>query len=151
MRKILLVLGLILILFLDSTKAQTLMPLPAHGSVYSTYIRGYWFIAPCNFRITGLRVPVDAGTGLQYIHVMKCRDPFAIATTGSTNFITLAYISGATSNVIQQVNISIQQGDTIGIMGSAGTGNSYTASAIHTSNINGLPVNLTRLGYQGKH
>lgn len=149
MRKIILVLGLILILFLDSTKAQTLMPLPAHGSVYSTYIRGYWFIAPCNFRITGLRVPIDAGTGLQYIHVMKCRDPFAIATTGSTNFITLAYISGATSNVIQQVNINIQQGDTIGIMGSAGTGNSYTASAIHTSNINGLPVNLTRLGYQG--
>jgi hypothetical protein len=149
MRKILLLSSLILIIFLDTLKAQTLMPLPSHNSVYSTYIRGYWFIAPCNFRITGLRVPIDAGTGLQYIHVMKCRDPFAIATTGSTNFVTLAYISGATSNVIQQVNINIQQGDTIGIMGSAGTGNSYTASAIHTSNINGLPVNLTRLGYQG--
>ncbi len=140
----------ILLLFVSSKSiAQTLMPMPAFSSVYSGSARGYWLIAPCNFKITGLRVPSDAGTGLQYIHVMKCHDPFPVATTGSTNFTTLLYISGAANNVIQNVNISINQGDTIGIMGTAGTGNSYTASGIHTSTINGLGVTLTRLGYQG--
>lgn len=129
--------------------AQTMMALPAHNSIYTGSARGYWFTAPCPFTITGLRVPVDAGTGLQYIHVMKCNDPFPVPTTGSTNFNTLSYISGAPSGVIQNVNITVNTGDVIGILGTAGQGNSYTSSGIYTSTINGMQVYLTRFGYQG--
>ena len=130
--------------------AQTMMPLPAHNSVYSGSIRGYWFIAPTSFTITGLRVPIDAGTGLQYIHVMKCHTPFPISSgSASSNFTTLTYISGAANGVIQTVNIPINQGDTIGILGSAGVANSYTSSTTHSSTIGGFPVSLTRIGHQG--
>jgi PKD repeat protein len=127
------------------------MSLPAHSSVYTSLTRGYWFKAPCNFTITALRVAPDAGTGLQYIHVMKCTATFPVAFgTPSTAFTTLAYISGATNNTNVSVNISVTKGDQIGIMGTVtGICNSYSASAIITSTINGLNVNLNRFGYQG--
>lgn len=130
--------------------AQTLLPMPAHDAIYSGSIRGYWFTAPCPFTITGLRVPVEAGTTMpQYIQVIRCNDPFPIATSGSTNFNTLVYISGAPNGVIQNVNIPVNTGERIGILGSADVDNSYSASAIHTSTLNGFPIYLTRLGYQG--
>lgn len=130
--------------------SQTLMPIPAHGSLYTGSARGFWFTAPTNFIITGLRVPSEAGTGAQYIHVMKCNDPFPVAFgSQSTNFTTLQYINGATNGVIQNVSIPVNAGDVIGILGTAGTGNSYSASAIHTSTILGFTVTLTRFGYQG--
>ncbi|MCX6232564.1 MAG: hypothetical protein NTZ33_13595, partial [Bacteroidetes bacterium] len=133
--------------------SQTQMPLPVHSSVYGgIYARGYWFIAPCNFIIVGLKVAPEAGTGLQYIHVMKCTGtfPIAAAAPGSSLFTTLAYISGATNDVIQTVNISVQQGDQIGIMGTVtGINNSYSASATITATINGFSTYLNRFGYQG--
>ena len=95
-------------------------------------------------------VAPDAGTGLQYIHLMKCHDPMNGSTTGSTNFTTLAYISGAPNNTIQPVNIKVNAGDTIGVMGTVtGINNSYSASGAHTTSIEGFTVNLNRFGYQG--
>ena len=138
-----------LLLFGMSLNAQTMMPMPPHNSVYSAMARGFWFVAPTSFTITGLRVPSEAGTGAQYIHVMKCHDPFPVSTSGSTNFTTLTYINGAPNGVIQSVNIQVAAGDTIGILGTAGTANSYTSSAVHTSTIAGFTVNINRLGYQG--
>jgi hypothetical protein len=140
---------LVLSLLYIQAFAQTLMPLPVHASLYTGSARGYWFTAPCNFTITGLRVPIEAGTGPQYIHVMKCNDPLPIAFTAqSSNFNTLIYINGATNNVIQTVNIPVNTGDVIGILGTNGTGNSYATGGFST-NINGFPVILTRFGYQG--
>ena len=132
--------------------AQTLMPLPSHGSVYSGSARGYWFIAPVDFVITGLKVPTTAGTGPQYIHVMKLNSwnptsPPAF-TSQTTNFTTLAYISNATSNVVQTVNITVTAGETIGILGTANTSNSYATGAFNTS-ILGNNFTIQRFGYQG--
>lgn len=136
-----------------SLQAQTLMPLPAHGSVYSGSVRGYWFTAPIAFTITGLRIPTDAGSTAQYIHVFKINDAVPVVySTTSSNFTTLAYIQGAPSNVIQTVNIQVNPGDIIGILGAVGstTSNSYSAgSSPYTSNINGNTVTLRRLLYQG--
>jgi hypothetical protein len=133
--------------------AQTLMPLPPHSSVYTSTVRGYWFVAPTNFNIVGLRVCIDAGTTDQYIHVMRINDPTPVVyPTSSTNFTTLAYISAATNNVIQTVNIPVTAGDIIGIMGAVGTNtsNSYSGSVTpYATTIGGFPVNLSRLLYQG--
>ena len=134
-----------------NAEAQTQLTLPAHASVYSGLARGYWFIAPANFTITGVMVAPEAGTGLQYIHVMKCTDVFPISASnpGSSLFTTLAYISAAPNNVMQTVNIQVQQGDQIGIMGTVtGIANSYATSAIVTSTIGGQSVYLNRFGYQ---
>jgi hypothetical protein len=129
------------------------MPLPVHSQTYNgIYARGYWFVAPVNFTITGLMVAPEAGTGLQYIHVMKCTGTFPIAASapGSSAFTTLAYISGAPNNVVQPVSISVQQGDQIGILGTVtGICNSYAGSAIVTSTIGTQSVYLNRFGYQG--
>lgn len=140
---------LLAILFSSSAYSQTMMPLPNHSSVYSGSARGYWFVAPVNFTIVGLRVPSQAGTGLQYIQVMRLGTTPPVAFTAqSSNFTNLAYISGATNGVIQTVNIQVNAGDVIGILGTAGTGNSY-ATGGYATNINGQAVTLTRFGYQG--
>jgi hypothetical protein len=135
-----------------SVTAQTQIPLPAHATNYSAMARGYWFIAPTSFTITGLKVAPEAGAGLQYIHLLKCHDLMPIAfSTPSTNFTTLSYISGAPNNTIAPVNIQIQQGDTLVIMGTVtGNANSYTVSAInHTSSIGTHSITMGRAGTQG--
>ena len=134
------------------SSAQTLMPLPPHSSVYSgIYARGLWFVAPVDFTITGLMVAPEAGTGLQYIHLMKCDATFPVSSgSASTLFTTLAYISGAPNNTVQAVNIPVQQGDQIGILGTVtGICNSYAPSQIVTTTIGGQQTFLNRLGYQG--
>ncbi|PWH85114.1 T9SS type A sorting domain-containing protein [Brumimicrobium oceani] len=142
---------LVLVSYAQST-AQTMMPLPSHSNNYSGNVRGYWFTAPTSFIITGVRVPADAGTGPQNIHIMKINDPTpVIFGTTSTNFTTLEYIQGAPNNVIQSVNILVNQGDIIGILGQAGSTNSYSSSGgPHATTILGQPVTLDRLLHQGQ-
>jgi hypothetical protein len=128
---------------------QTQLPLPVHASTYSGNARGYWFVAPTSFTITGLKVAPEAGTGLQYIHLLKCHALLPVAfTSPSTNFTTLTYISGAPNNVVQPVNIPVSQGDTLVIMGTAGTSNSYSANGIHTTTIGSYSVPVGRAGTQ---
>lgn len=133
-----------------SSNSQTLMPLTQHGSLYTgSYARGFWFVAPMDFTITGLMVPPEAGTGLQYIHVLKCHALLPINFTApSTNFTSLQYISGAANNTIVPVNISVQQGDTLVIMGKTTSGTSYSTSGIHTSTIGPYTVAVGRAGTQ---
>jgi len=140
---------IVVLLSLQFGHSQTMIPLPAHASVYTGNIRGMWFTAPVDFVITGLRVPSQAGTGLQYIQVFKINDnvPVVYATT-STNFTSLGIVYGATNGVIQSVNIPISAGDKIGVVGQAGTGNSY-GTVSGSSNIDGYPITLARIGYQG--
>lgn len=128
--------------------AQTTMPLPAHNTTFSSNVRGYWFTAPTNFTITGLRVAPEAGAGTQNIQVIRINDavPVVFSTT-STNFTSLAYIQGATNGVTQPVSISVAAGDIIGIFGQAGTTNSYGTAGFSTT-INGQPVTLNRIGSQ---
>lgn len=130
-----------------------MIPLPPHSTVYTGSVRGYWFIAPTNFTIVGLRVSADAGTGNQFIHLMKINDPTPVLyPTASTNFTTLAYINNATYNVIQPVNIPVTTGDIIGVLGQSGTGisNSYSASATpFSATIGSFTIQLNRLLYQG--
>lgn len=141
----------ILVVFSTVGYSQTPIPLPPHGSVYNNQARGYWFIAPNDFTISGLRVPSEAGTGPQYIHVMKlnawnpANPPTWTAQT--SNFTTLAYINGATNGVIQNVNIQINTGDIIGILGTANVSNSYATGPFMTT-INGQNVSIQRFGYQ---
>lgn len=131
--------------------AQTMMPMPPHSSNYAGYVRGYWFIAPTDFTITGLKVPIEAGTGPQSIQVMKIHSGgVAVYSTLGTNFTTLFYVNNATNNVIQPVAITVNAGDTIGILGQSNTTTSYGPSQpVTPSTIGGFPVDLNRFLYQG--
>lgn len=129
--------------------AQTTMPLPAHSNTFTGNVRGYWFTAPTNFTITGLRVPSEAGGGAQNIQVIRINDavPVVFSTT-STNFTSLVYIQGATNGVTQTVNIPVAAGEKIGIFGQAGNVNSYGDATAVSATIAGFPVTLTRIGSQ---
>jgi hypothetical protein len=130
--------------------AQTMMPLPAQNTTYSGYVRGFWFIAPMDFTITGLRVPASAGPGDQSIQVMKIGSGgVAVYPTMGTNFTTLYYTNSGANNVIQSVNIAVSTGDTIGILGQAGTSTSYSVTTPFSSSIGGMSVDLHRFLYQG--
>ncbi|MCZ7556700.1 MAG: T9SS type A sorting domain-containing protein [Bacteroidia bacterium] len=139
--------------------AQTMMPLPAHASSYTGYIRGYWFQAPTDFVITGVRVPTDASTSQQSIQVMRM-DPAAPPPTSCStppnplNFVTLGYWPNVPGTNIIQTNILVRQGDYIAILGArwqtAGNFtsiNSYGAGPA-ASSIFGFPVTLNRLLFQ---
>ncbi|HRP88650.1 MAG TPA: PKD domain-containing protein [Edaphocola sp.] len=136
---------------INKLNAQTMMPLPAHSNVYTGSVRGYWFTAPTAFTITGLKVSPEAGTGTQSIHLMKINDPVPVVFSAtSTNFTTLAYISNAPNNTIQSVNVQVNAGDIIGVLGQvAGVSNSYSANSPFSSTIGSYTVPLGRLLYQG--
>lgn len=149
MKKLSILFTLLFSIISISILAQNVMPLPAHVSVYSGSARGFWFVAPVTFEITGLRVPYEAGTGDQAIQVVKINDPMPIAfTSQSTNFNTLFYTNTGTNGQVLPVSILINAGDTIGILGTAGTGNSY-ATGYYNSSIFSNTVPIQRFGYQG--
>ncbi len=144
-------LPVLLLLLSFGTVAQTTitLPQPNHTANYDTTTRGFWFVAPKNMNITGLRVPSNAGTGPQYIQVMRLSSTMPVSSSSpSTSFATLAYISNATNGTIQNVNIQVSAGDRIGILGTADTVASTGAGAYSTT-IGGQSVNLNRLGYSG--
>lgn len=134
----------------DMLSAQGMLPLPPHSSLYSGSARGFWFEAPKDFNITGLRVPASAGTGDQALHVVKITEPnWPVSFTNqSTNFTTLFYTNTGPNGNIIDVDIDIEQGELYGIFGTAGTGNSY-GNGSYMSEVDGVPVELHRFGYQG--
>lgn len=130
--------------------AQTLMPLPPQSTTYSGATRGYWFQAPTDFRIVGLRVPTSASTDDQSVAVVRFNSgppPFYSATTN--NFQLLALFQDIPGNSVLTVNIPIYEDDYIGVIGSRGSGatNSYGANNFST-NILGESVTLARCGMQ---
>jgi subtilisin family serine protease len=134
---------------------DTLMPLPEFSETFSdsTLTRGYWFEAPTNFRITGFRVPDEAGNGRQNVEVVRFNNqtppPNHPATTNA--FVSLARFVDEPSSNILSVSIPVSTGDIIGILGAAGTStmyNSYGIAGDFVSNIGGRSVTLKRMGMQ---
>lgn len=121
--------------------------LPAHQNIYSGGTRGYWFIAPTDFIITGLRVPFEAGTGNQYIEVLRFNTAPPVYANVTNDFTSLGYFTNIADTFFINTNIQITAGDTIGIFGVRGADNSYGATN-HATNIAGFPVTLQRLGFQ---
>jgi len=142
---------LVVALCVSAAVAQIMMPLPPYGNTYSGNVRGYWFTAPVNFTIVGLRVPDEQNYGLQSVEVVRFNNnqppPTYPATTN--DFVSLARFVDQPSANILQVNIPVQAGQVIGIYGQCGTRNSYgTPAGPFQSQIFGHPVTLTRSGMQ---
>jgi hypothetical protein len=120
------------------------------GSQVDTYTgesRGYFFTAPTDFVITGLRVPTDASTDTQYIQAVKFNSGVPPEyPDDTTNFTTLGTWTGLGTNFFD-TNIPVSSGDVIGILGVRGQTNSYGSVAFGSS-ILGEPVTLYRLVYQ---
>jgi len=120
------------------------------GSDYAqpAQTRGYWFTAPVAFTITALRVPTDVGTEVQNIEVVRFNSAIPIYPTWTTDFVSLAYFQGVAGTSYVAVNIPVQAGDVIGVLGARGTAtmhSSYGTTNTYASAIFGQPVTLNRL------
>ena len=123
------------------------MPLPPQFTTFTGNVRGYWFTSPTCFTITGLEVPTDASAGLQNIAVVRLDSVPLIYPSTTNSFTTLFLTQNDTSTGMIPVNIEVNVGDRIAIIGNRDNVNSYSDSTAHTS-INGFPVVLYRFGMQ---
>jgi hypothetical protein len=120
----------------------------SYGSTYSAaaHTRGYWFTAPINFTIVGLRVPTDVGTAVQNVEVLRIN-----AALPTTSYTSLVYKKGVTGSAFIPVNVPITKGEVIGVLGARGTTtmyNSYAGVYTYATTIGGQSVTLQRLMLQ---
>ena len=109
---------------------------------YSGSARGYVFTAPSDFTITSLRVPTLASGGDQSIMVMRFAGPVG-EYPNTSSYEDLLFYTGLDSNSgFIPVNIPIEAGDVIGILGNRNDVNSYTTDS--TITIDGNSVNISR-------
>lgn len=146
MKRHLTLLGFLLTLLLQA-QTQIPMGLPAQSGTFTGNVRGYYFTAPTCFTITGLEVPTDAGTGNQSIAVVRLNALPPLYSTTTNSFTTLFLVQNGSPTGIFPVNIQVEQGDIIGILGQRATVNSYGAGN-YLTNIDGFPVTISRLGMQ---
>jgi hypothetical protein len=118
----------------------------------SNATRGYWFTAPTNFTIKELRVPTDVGTDPQNIQVVRFNNgPPPNYPANTTSHTTLAYHKGVPGTNYIVVNIAVNAGDIIGILGARGTSimkNSYGSGNPYNTSLFNQPIQLKRLVYQ---
>ncbi len=120
---------------------------PPQLTTYSGMVRGYWFTSPATFVISGLQVPTDASSGPQSIAVLKLTSTPPSYPSTTNSFTTLFLTQSNPASGIIPVNIQVNQGDIIGILGCRAEINSYGAAPFATQ-ILGQPVTMARFGMQ---
>ncbi len=139
----------------STAQAQTMMPIPPHYSSYTGYVRGYWFVAPVDFYMLGVRVPTDASSAQQSIEVLRLAAAPPVYSTCTSNFTSLGYWPNEPGNNILPMKVLIRAGDVIGIFGARWTVsgyfnsiNSYSSSGNYNTTILGQPTVLKRFLFQ---
>ena len=128
------------------------VPLPPHGSNFGGNVRGYYFQAPVDMKITKLRVPTEASTGDQQVAVLNFgTGPPPLWSSTTNAFVEKGYWPNYTAdtsgNDTIYTCIDIYAGQYVGIYGSRSDVNSY-AGAPFASTIAGVPTTLYRTGMQ---
>ncbi len=130
-------------------KYDSIAPLVSHDRTYSGDVRGYYFVAPVDFLITGVWIPNDVISGKQNIEILRFDNqtipPGYPSTTNA--FQSLGYWNNYSANDTILVNIAVDSGDVIGIYGNRDDMNSYSPSPVLGS-IDGIPTTFIRSGMQ---
>lgn len=128
-----------------------LLDVGTHDRIYTGSTRGFWFTAPTNFVITGIGVPVDAGSTNFDVSIIRLSSPPPRSQSATTSFDTLYLSRDNAGSNLNSVRISVRSGDIIGVLGgrrdvdNVRTASSYRASGTYVSNIFGQAVTLERL------
>ena len=133
----------------ENALTQTIMELPSQIETHSGYVRGYYFQAPTNFTITGLRVPTDASTQCQNIAVVRFNSgPPPIFSSYTNDFTQLHVTICEEGDQIIDVNIPVSQNQYIGVYGCRSS--SCITSYGYEGNIdfNEFNIELIRSGMQ---
>lgn len=134
-----------------NTRAQTVIPMLPDAYSYVGNTQGFWFTSPTSIIIIGIRVPDEGVIGNQSLQLIKLNAPPPVYTSYTSSFTTLHYSQSISGFNYIPVNIAINAGERIGILGcrSSGTGQSISSlseDSVFVSNIAGIPVTLTRAG-----
>ena len=123
-----------------------------HKSTFSSSMtRGFWFTAPVNFTIVGVRVPIDVGTEVQNVEVLRFTGTVTVFPTQGTNFTSLHYSKNVAGSGWITVKIPVKKGDVIGLLGARGTTsqkNSYGNGNPYSTTLANKPIKLQRLVLQ---
>lgn len=127
--------------------ATASLSLPPHGSNFSGMVRGYWFTAPTDFVITGVRVPTEASAGNSNIAIVRL-DTVAPIYPVTTNSFSLLYLTqnNTSGTGIIPVNIPVYAGQNIMVLGNRNDINSYATPPVST--LGTYTVNILRSGMQ---
>ncbi len=125
------------------------LQMPVQSSTFSGNVRGYWFVAPTSFMITGVRVPTDASAGNSNIAILKlpATPPVYSSTTSVFDLLYLTQNNASGTGTIS-VNIPVYAGDIIGVLGNRADVNSYAAVAPYTAALGTYTTSLSRFGMQ---
>ncbi|HET9066940.1 MAG TPA: PEP-CTERM sorting domain-containing protein [Gemmatimonadales bacterium] len=107
--------------------------------------RGFWFVAPVAFQITGLSLPSNGTNGS--LEVLRFNSPPPTYSNTTNDFTSLFYSAFTSASV----SINVSAGDMIGILGYDGD-NAFTpysnSNGPYASSIFGNATTLNRLGFQ---
>ncbi len=148
MKKLFTIILLTVTLNFLQAQAYIQTPMPAQSGTNTPNVRGYFFTAQSCFTITGVEVPTDASSGSQSIAILRMPvTPPVFSTT--TNVFDILYFTqnNATPGIIGGLNILVNQGDIIGVLGYRGTINSYGNLTGFTT-IEGISTPIARMGMQ---
>ena len=131
------------------SSSESLMGLSNQSTTYSGKVRGYYFTAPTDFCISAVKVPTTANSGCQSDEIVKFNSgPPPMYTSTTNDFTQLHYTSCLDNNDKITVDISVSQGDVIGIYGCRGTNCTNSYGPVSTTTIAGNSVELFRSGMQ---
>lgn len=121
--------------------------MPAEISTYSGDARGYWFVAPTSFTITGVNCLASGTT--QNIAVVRFVAVPPVFSTTTNDFTTLFLTQGNTNTGVIPCSVAVNAGDIIGVLGTrdAAENNSYGPTP-STITIAGSTATIERLGMQ---
>jgi hypothetical protein len=135
----------------QSTVASLALPTYSRN-VPSAETRGYYFTAPVDFVITGLRVPVAIGGTVSGVAVIKLPSAPPLYSNGVTNnFNTLYLNQSILGTTVTPVHIPVYAGDIIGVLGERNDTSAYgpnTGNGVFPSmlGVSGPTVDLYRMG-----
>jgi hypothetical protein len=124
-------------------------PLPVQSTTNTGNVRGYWFTAPLGFTITGVQVGGTV-TGNQSIAIVRFNPSVTPPTYSLTTnaFTTLYLTQNNTATGVIPVNIQVNAGDVIGVLGQRATLTPYGSPNPYNTTIAGQAVALNRMGMQ---
>ena len=133
-----------------SARAGLTLDVGTQTGTYDGLTRGYWFTAPTDFVIDGVRVVTDASTENQSVEIVRFTSPppiYSATTNDFTSLFSAKAIAG--TGFIATGDIFVNSGDLIGVLGSRGNAvNSYQSGPYLSSGFFGNSVTLNRLGMQ---
>src|SRR5687768_5873448 len=128
------------------------LAMPSYSrNVPSNETRGYYFTAPVDFIITGLRAPVAIGGTVSGIAVIKLPAVPPLYANVTNTFNTLYLNQAILGTTITPVHIPVYAGDIIGVLGERNDTSAYGANmgtGVFPSmlGVSGPTVNLYRMG-----